>query len=247
MTLDQNISGKWKSFYQKVAPPVVGAATKQKIAQMVEQQVAKNEMVKKKYRLAGAAIDMEEFSIADLVDLTGVRPKTVETFIGDLRSRGLIEWDPQAPGGKGRPRNIYRLTSNGRSDLLADLRRERERKMAIEEKSPAVVSSLSDDPIEQGPYPLMIQTVHTGPTYVVYVAVPGLEKDDVMCKVEEQQLILSGVKQEPVESPHPSPFRMGKFEAGVDLPSEIANPQLMHQDVQNGIWTIEVTAAIVKY
>src|SRR5438445_4361987 len=113
---------------------------------------------------------MEDFSIADLVDLVDVRPKTVETFIGDLKSRGLIESGTQPASGKGRPRSSHRLTPEGRRALLNDLRRERERKMKVDEESPTIVQNLLDGSMAPNRYPVMIQTVRRGPSYLVFVA-----------------------------------------------------------------------------
>ncbi len=204
---------------------------------------AVREIVKKKYVLARAAIDMEEFSIAELVDLTGVPPKTVETFIGELKTRGLIESLPQPPSGKGRPRNSHRLTPDGRQKLLNDLRLEREKRKSSEAPEvPVVVQSLSSKPAMPPKYPLMIETEHVGAKYIVHVAVPGLERKNLMnlnAKVEEQQLILHGLL-EPSALRHSAPFRIDAFQTDVDLPKAIVNPQLMSQDVRNGIWTIEV-------
>ncbi len=60
-------------------------------------------------------------SVADLAVTVRLEPVTVRHHLGMLREQGLVESDTQRHG-RGRPRNMYRLSAAGRNALREDQR-----------------------------------------------------------------------------------------------------------------------------
>jgi transcriptional regulator with GAF, ATPase, and Fis domain len=76
----------------------------------------------KKYSLARAAVQMEDFTAAELVTLTGVAPGTVDHFIHTLSKQDQVRKVSLPANGRGRPRKSYQLSEKGKEHLLRYMR-----------------------------------------------------------------------------------------------------------------------------
>src|ERR1700738_1315680 len=84
--------------------------------------VANEIQLGKKYSLARAVVQMEDFTAAQLTALTGVTPSTVEHFIHTLSKLDQVRKVSLPANGRGRPRKSYRLSEKGKDQLLRYMR-----------------------------------------------------------------------------------------------------------------------------
>jgi transcriptional regulator with GAF, ATPase, and Fis domain len=84
--------------------------------------VANEIQLGKKYSLARAVVQMEDFTAAELTALTGVTPSTVEHFIHTLSKLDQVRKVSLPANGRGRPRKSYRLSEKGKDQLLRYMR-----------------------------------------------------------------------------------------------------------------------------
>lgn len=84
--------------------------------------VANEIQLGKKYSLARAVVQMEDFTAAELTALTGVTPSTVEHFIHTLSKLDQVRKVSLPANGRGRPRKSYRLSEEGKDQLLRYMR-----------------------------------------------------------------------------------------------------------------------------
>ena len=194
--------------------------------------------VRRKYILARTALQLDEFSLAELVALTGVAPKTVGTFVRQLMQGHLIVTKPLPAEGRGRPRKSYRLLDAGKRHLLRYMRQERE---VLDPDTTASCAA----PGRSAPVSLpLIRTYQNGEAYYVEAVVPGLKRSELRCAIEDNFLTLYGCKRprqaDEFRNVYSEFHQAQEFQREVPIPSGMKHPKIQKQTVLDGKWTVEV-------
>jgi HSP20 family molecular chaperone IbpA len=210
--------------------------------------VANEIQLGKKYSLARAVVQMEDFTAAELTALTGVTPSTVEHFIHTLSKQHQVRKVSLAANGRGRPRKSYRLSEKGKEQLLRYMRQIR---LKIEPDAVPFpdleYSGLR--PVQNEPNYPAISVYEADLEYVVLAAVPGLEQEDLEVSVEDGRLTLQGTMQRaPLRflTPKHVEYELASFRRDIDLPSALTEDAVQKQTLRNGVLTIELKKAAVS-
>lgn len=214
-----------------------------------------------KYRMARAAIDMGDFSVAELMALADVPEGTAAHFISALTGNHLVQTVSLPSQGKGRPRNSYQLVEAGRKSLRNYMHQVR-----LKTESDAVPFPEASSSHEQEAFaePAIVALAsprfkgyHAGSRYVLVGAVPGLSAKNVTVLPKGHHVTVLG-SNPPSVLPSWAQKAIGffteTFSRDVDVPADFANPVVLRQVVRNGILTVELgkategiaTAAIAK-
>jgi HSP20 family molecular chaperone IbpA len=196
----------------------------------------------KKYRLARAAVQMEEFSVSELIALTDISPGTVGHFLHELSQLGYIKKVDLPANGRGRPRKSYELVEGGRKHLLAYMRLNR---LKLEPDSVPFPELGHPSDLTLSPVQFPVFYFHDeGSKYFVQAAVPGLDKRDIEVSLDKRHLVIQvknriavihvGMKKVP------SKLQVPAFVRNVHLPDHLKHAALMSHTVRNGILTVEV-------
>jgi HSP20 family molecular chaperone IbpA len=202
-----------------------------------------------KYRMARAAIDMGDFSVAEIMALADVPEGTAAHFISTLTGNHLVQTVSLPSQGKGRPRNSYQLVEAGRKSLRNYMHHVRLRtegnKMPFPEASPPQEEEMFAQPVMAlaAPY---FKGYPLGSRYVLVGAVPGLSAKDVIVLPKGHHVTVQGSNSVSV-LPSWANKAIGlfreTFSRDVDLPTDFANPVVLRQVVRNGILTVELGKA----
>jgi HSP20 family molecular chaperone IbpA len=198
--------------------------------------VANELELSKKYTLARSAVEMADFTVAELVFLTGAAPKTVSHFIHELSNRELVKRASLPANGRGRPRKSYQLTHGGRKHLLNYMQMVRLK--LDEEPVPSTFAPSTAVPVSSG-YP-QISISDVGSRCYVQAAVPGLGAKDVEVVSGEQGITLRGNYPKlrlglGLSAGQAEPAK--GFSCDIDLPPGF---RVIKHTVRNGIVTIEI-------
>ena len=205
--------------------------------------VDSGQLSKKRYILARTALQLEDFSLAELAGLTRILPKTIGTFVRDLTSKNLVSKRSMQATGRGRPRKGYLLLPEGRQYLLnymASVRRETRSLSALP------FQSVEPEPVQ---FPL-IRAYQKKEEYFIFAAVPGLNRSNLECSIEENRLTLCGNKQAlgAVAGSNPEGGfaeyqEPDAFMRCIHIPHTIRKPQIVRDIVVDGEWIVKVAGA----
>ncbi len=196
----------------------------------------------KKYKLARAAVQMEDFSVAELVDLTSVTPSTVGHFIHELAQENYVSKATLPANGRGRPRKSYQLADGGRKHLLNYMHRIRLQLEPDAVPFPDAEVTEQEPSLNTLPYPIFAGH-EAGASYFVYGAVPGLRMKDLVVNPQVNRITVRATKPSavlPTWTPKDVAFAVAGFVRDIDLPLGFGKPIVHNQTVRNGILTIEL-------
>jgi HSP20 family molecular chaperone IbpA len=196
-----------------------------------------------KYKLARAAVQMGDFSVAELADLTSVPPGTIGHFIHELTLDNYITNVTLAANGRGRPRKSYQLAEGGRKHLLNYMHRIR---LQLEPDGvPFPEAKIRQEPnLLPVCYPVFTG-YEAGASYFVCGLVPGLRMKDLVLNLEVNRIRVEATKPKDV-LPAWTPkdvdvdFVVEGFVRDIDLPPGFGKPIVQRQVIRNGILTIEL-------
>jgi HSP20 family molecular chaperone IbpA len=199
----------------------------------------------KKYSLARAVVQMEDFTASELTALTGVAPSTVEHFIHTLSKGELVRKESLAANGRGRPRKSYRLSEEGKKQLLHYMRQIR-LKLEPDAVPFSDVELSGNRQVQIEPNYPAISVYEADPGYVVVAAVPGLAQEDLEVFVEDSRLTLQGTMHSasrPSWKPRHVEYELASFRREIDLPSALTEDAVQKQTLHNGVLMIELRKA----
>ncbi len=196
-----------------------------------------------KYKLARVAVQMGDFSVAELVDLTSVPSGTVGHFIHELAQDNYITDSALPANGRGRPRKSYQLQESGRKHLLNYMHRIR---LQLEPDAvPFPEAEIHEEPqLVPIRYPVFTG-YEAGASYFVCGVVPGLRMRDLVVNPQMNRIRVEGTKPKdiwPAWTPKDIDvdFVVGGFVRDIDLPPGFGKPIVQRQVIRNGILTIEL-------
>ena len=197
-----------------------------------------------KYKLARAAVQMGDFSVAELVDLTSVPSGTVGHFIHELARDNYITDSELPANGRGRPRKSYQLQESGRKHLLNYMHRIRLQlePEAVPFPDAEIEETRSMVPIRYYP---MFTGYEAGASYFVCGMVPGLRMKDLVVNPQMNRIRVEATKPKDIlpawtHKDVDVNFVIGGFVREIDLPPGFGKPIVQRQIIRNGILTIEL-------
>lgn len=185
------------------------------------------------YQLTRAALRLRTFTVTELEDVTGAVKNTVYSFISRVRKvdPSFID-DVDVPTLRGRPQKRFTLSEAGRK-YLAELSFEAAARIG-EAEEPSYRFVEPPEVVETVELPSDIYEQER--KLVFQVDVPGMTEEDLEVKIEDQGLVVSGVRPATMSfgAPQLVERRHGHFLRSYPLP-EAFHARIIYVDVQKGV------------
>jgi HSP20 family protein len=184
------------------------------------------------YQLTRAALRLRTFTVTELEDVTGAVKNTVYSFISRVRKvdPSFID-DVDVPTLRGRPQKCFTLSESGRK-YLAELSFEAAAQIGEAEEPYRFAK-----PVEVVETVELPSDIYEQERELVFqVDVPGMTEEDLEVKIEDQGLVVSGVRPAMMNfgAPQLVERRHGHFQRSYPLP-EAFHARIINVDVQKGV------------
>lgn len=186
------------------------------------------------YQLTRAALRLKTFTVSELETLTGAVKNTIYSFVSRVRKvdPGFIE-DIDVPTLRGRPQKRFTLSEAGRKHLM-----EQNFEAAARFGEPEEPSYLLAEQLEATEAVELPSDVYQQERELVFqVDVPGMAEEDVHVKIDDQGLVVSGVRSATMSrraKPQLMERRHGHFQRSYPLPQGF-HARIINVDVQKGV------------